>query len=76
MHDGMIAGDEQTPIGQIARGIRRAYFKKPKSADDNIAAGVSALLKDVPGTEITTKAKRKKAKGKKRKYTRKADKNA
>ncbi|MBX4201866.1 ABC transporter ATP-binding protein [Candidatus Saccharibacteria bacterium] len=71
MHDGMIAGDEQTAIGQIARGVRRRYFKKPKATDEDIAAGVSALLKDIPGTEVTAKPKRKKVKVKKRKYTRK-----
>lgn len=66
MYDGMIVGDEKTPIGQMARHARRIYFKKPKTTDDDIAAGVSALLKDVPGQEISAKAKRKKAKGRKR----------
>jgi ABC-type lipoprotein export system ATPase subunit len=66
MYDGMIVGDEKTAIGQMARGARRTYFKKPKTTDDDIAAGVSALLKDVPGKEVTTRGKRKKAKGRKR----------
>jgi putative ABC transport system ATP-binding protein len=66
MHDGMIAGDERTAIGQMARSARRTYFKKAKTTDDDIAAGVSAMLKDIPGKEISTKAKRKKAKGTKR----------
>jgi putative ABC transport system ATP-binding protein len=66
MYDGMIAGDEQTAIGQMARGARRTYFKRTKTTDDDIAAGVSALLHDVPGKEVTTAAKRKKGKGKKR----------
>jgi len=66
MYDGMIAGDEQTAIGHMARHARRTYFKKQKATDDDIAAGVSAMLKDVPGTEVTTKAKRRKAKGRKR----------
>ena len=66
MYDGMIVGDEQTPIGQMARRARRIYFKKQKATDSDIAAGVSALLKDVPGKEVTAKAKRKKAKGRKR----------
>ena len=66
MYDGMIAGDERTAIGQMARGARLTYFSKPEVTDDDIAAGVSALLKDVPGNEVTTKTKRKKAKGPKR----------
>lgn len=66
MYDGMIAGDEQTPIGQMARRARRTYFKMTKTTDDDIAAGVSALLRDVPGKELTAAAKRKKGKGKKR----------
>lgn len=66
MYDGMIAGDERTAIGQMAKHARRTYFKKPRTTADDIAAGVSALLKDVPGKEVSAKAKRKKAKGKKR----------
>lgn len=72
MYDGMIAGDERTAIGQMARGARRTYFKKAKVTDDDIAAGVSAMLRDVPGKEITSKAKRRKARGKKRGLKRKA----
>jgi putative ABC transport system ATP-binding protein len=66
MYDGMIVGDEQTAIGQMARHARRIFFKRPRATDDQIAAGVSALLKDVPGREVTTKGKPRKAKGKKR----------
>jgi putative ABC transport system ATP-binding protein len=66
MYDGMIAGDESTAIGRMAKGARKTYFRKVRITEDDIAAGVSALLKDVPGTEISGPAKRKKAKGKKR----------
>jgi putative ABC transport system ATP-binding protein len=66
MYDGMIAGDERTAIGQMAKHARRTYFKRQRATDEDIAAGVSALLRDVPGTEVTAKPKRKKAKGKKR----------
>ena len=72
MYDGMIAGDEQTAIGQMARGARRTFLKRKRVTDDDIAAGVSALLRDVPGKEVTAAAKRKKAKGKKRTLRRKA----
>lgn len=66
MYDGMIVGDEQTPIGHMARHARRIYFKKPRTTDDDIAAGVSALLKDVPGQEVTAKGQKRKPRGRKR----------
>jgi putative ABC transport system ATP-binding protein len=66
MYDGMIVGDEKTAIGQMARGARRTYFDRRKRTDDEIVAGVSALLKDIPGKEITGKTKRRKAVGRKR----------
>ncbi|HEX4774097.1 MAG TPA: ATP-binding cassette domain-containing protein, partial [Candidatus Saccharimonadales bacterium] len=66
MYDGMIVGDEKTAIGQMAKHARRIYFKKPRTTDDDIAAGVSALLKDVPGKEVTAKGKQRKAKGRRR----------
>lgn len=66
MYDGMIVGDEKTPIGQMARHARRIYFKKQRVTDNDIAAGVSAMLKDIPGKEITSKTKPKKATGRKR----------
>jgi putative ABC transport system ATP-binding protein len=66
MYDGTIVGDEKTAIGQMAKHARRIFFRKPRATDDDIAAGVSALLKDVPGTEVTTDAKKRKATGRKR----------
>jgi putative ABC transport system ATP-binding protein len=72
MYDGTIVGDEKTTIGQMARHARRIFFRKPRTTDNDIAAGVSAMLKDVPGKEITATAKRRKAKGKKRTLRRRA----
>lgn len=66
MYDGMIVGDEKTAIGQMARGARRTYFNRRRRTDEEIAAGVSALLKDIPGKEVTAKTKRRKAVGRKR----------
>ncbi len=66
MYDGTIVGDEKTPIGYMARHARRIYFRKPRTTDDDIAAGVSALLRDVPGEAVTGHAKRRKARGRKR----------
>lgn len=67
MYDGTIVGDERTAIGSLARGARRIYFSRHRRTAEDITAGVSALLHDVPGKEITeTPEKRKPAKRKKR----------
>jgi putative ABC transport system ATP-binding protein len=66
MYDGTIVGDEKTPVGQMARHARRIFFGQRRITDDDITAGVSALLKEIPGKEITTKGKQRKARGRKR----------
>lgn len=66
MYDGTIVGDEQTPIGQMARHARRIFFRKPRTSSDDVAAGVSAMMKDIPGQEISTKPKPKKVGRRKR----------
>ncbi len=67
MHDGMIIGDEKTPIGYLAKGVRRIYYKRQKMTEEDIVAGVSALMKKVPGKEITSTLKRRKTKAKPKK---------
>lgn len=66
MYDGMIVGDEKTPIGSLAKGARRIYFSRYRRTPSDIAAGVSALMRDVPGKEVTSAPKRTQPKGKKR----------
>lgn len=66
MRDGMIVGDERTTIGSIARGARKIYYEKRKVTDDEIVIGVSSLMHDVPGKELTSTPKRSKPKTKKR----------
>ena len=66
MYDGMIVGDESTAIGRVAKGAKYKYFRRHKTSDEDIAAGVSALMHDVPGKEITGSPKRRKLKTKKR----------
>jgi putative ABC transport system ATP-binding protein len=70
MHDGMIIGDERTAIGDLAKGVRKLYYRRAKTTDKDIAAGVSALMKKIPGKEITSKVGKRKAKSKKRKSSR------
>lgn len=72
MHDGMIAGDEKTAIGTRAKGVRKTYYRRARLSADDMAAGVSALMKQIPGQELktTARARRKKVSIKKRAYRR------
>jgi putative ABC transport system ATP-binding protein len=58
MHDGAIIGDERTELGQLAKGTRRLYTRR-KATTDEIAAGVSAFMHDVPAKEVTTELEQK-----------------
>ena len=64
MHDGIIVGDERTAVGQIARGARRIYFRKYRTTDEDIVAGVSALMHGVPARELAEKPKKPRKAGK------------
>lgn len=66
MHDGMIIGDEKTPIGYLARGTRRVYYKRHRMTEEDIVSGVSALMKRVPGGEAGKRKARPKSKVKPR----------
>ncbi|HET9850383.1 MAG TPA: ABC transporter ATP-binding protein [Candidatus Saccharimonadales bacterium] len=71
MRDGVIVGDEKTAIGQVAKGVRRIYYKQQRVSEDDITAGVSALMKKMPGKEITLSLPRRRL-GKKSKKGRRA----
>lgn len=58
MYDGQVVGDEKTAIGTMAKGARRVFYERRKVTDDEIAAGVSALMKDVPGKAALKKLKK------------------
>lgn len=62
MHDGTIIHDEKSKIGDIPNILQRSmYFVTRKTAEDD-AAGVSALMKNIPGDLDETKPKAKKRK--------------
>lgn len=65
MHDGAIIHDEQSKIGNIPDILQRSmYFVTKKTVEDD-AAGVSALMKTIPGDLDDKKpAKKKKTKRK------------
>lgn len=62
MHDGAIVHDEQTAIGDIAKIARRAIYTLPVKTEEDDLAGVSSLMKAIPGSD---KASRKKKSAKK-----------
>jgi putative ABC transport system ATP-binding protein len=66
MSDGMIVGDEKTAIGSLAKGARRIYFSRYRRTAEDITAGVSALLHDVPGKEMADKPKKRQPKKRKK----------
>ena len=66
MHDGMIVGDEKTAIGHMAKGARQTFFGQQELTDDDLAAGVSALMHTIPGAEAKKGPKKRKTTRKKR----------
>jgi putative ABC transport system ATP-binding protein len=68
MHDGSIIHDETTKIGEVAPTAKRLIYFLPRTTEEDDLAGVSALMKAIPGTDKETK---KKAPTKKRKTEKK-----
>src|SRR3989338_1582049 len=58
MRDGTVVEDESTSIGAVAKGALRTYLRKRKTTEEDTLAGVSALLKDVPGKAMAKGPKR------------------
>jgi hypothetical protein len=57
----------------MAKCARQTYFQRRQTTDDDLAAGVSALMHDIPGKEITDKpSKAKRRKNRKRRSKRTA----
>ncbi len=66
MHDGAIVHDEQTAIGDIAKTARRAIYTLPVKTEDDDYAGVSSLMKAIPGGDKESEKKKPAKKTKKR----------
>jgi len=49
MHDGGIVHDEQTALGDIAPTARKVMYTIPVTTEEDDLAGVSTLMKSVPG---------------------------
>jgi putative ABC transport system ATP-binding protein len=51
MHDGSVVHDEQTAIGEVAATARKIMFTIPTTTEEDDLAGVSSLMKAIPGSE-------------------------
>lgn len=66
MHDGRIVYDEKTVLGEVAATARRVMYTTPKKTDEDDLAGVSALMKAIPGKASPARGSRAKARPKSR----------
>lgn len=57
MHDGEIIHDEKSAIGEVPQTIRRTLYFAPTTTEEDDLAGVSALMKTIPGNLIKNKKK-------------------
>lgn len=71
MHDGGIVHDEKTPVGEVPRRARRAFYLFQRKTVDDDLAGVSALMHATPGKPSAPR-KRGRPLGSKNKRSRKA----
>lgn len=67
MHDGAIVHDEATKLGEVAATALRTMYHATEKTEEDDLAGVSALMKAVPGT--TKEAPLKKTKTRRSKKT-------
>ncbi len=67
MHDGVIIHDEKSAIGEVPQVIRRTLYFAPSTTEEDDLAGVSALMKTIPGDLAKTKKTPKKLKKTRRK---------
>ncbi len=70
MHDGAIIHDEKSAIGEVPTAIRRSLYFAPRTTEEDDLAGISALMKTIPG-DLAPKPKGKKPARKARKAPKK-----
>jgi putative ABC transport system ATP-binding protein len=61
MHDGSIIHDEKTKIGEVAPTARRLIYFLPRTTEEDDLAGVSALMKAIPGSDSKKSSKKSKS---------------
>jgi putative ABC transport system ATP-binding protein len=69
MNDGSIIHDEKTALGQVASTARKVLYTLPTTSEEDDLAGVSVLMKALPG-KPALRPKRKKATAKSKSITR------
>lgn len=74
MHDGNIIHDEKSPVGQIPKILKRSMYFVTRKTEDDDAAGVSALMKTIPGDLNDSPGKKKRRKRRKKAQTAKGGK--
>jgi putative ABC transport system ATP-binding protein len=52
-------------LTRYANRARRTYLRRARTTDEDTVAGVSAILKDIPGKAVTSKTKRRKVRRRK-----------
>lgn len=52
MHDGAIVGDEKTAVGEVASGTLKTHYRRHTTSEDDLIAGVSAMMKEVQPKEL------------------------
>ena len=62
MHDGGIVHDEQTALGDVAPTARKVMYTIPTKSEEDDLAGVSMLMRAVPGKASKPKAPTRKKK--------------
>lgn len=62
MHDGAIVHDEKSKIGEVPQAIRRSLYFAPQTTEEDDLAGISALMKTIPGDLATKRPKNAKRK--------------
>ncbi len=70
MHDGAIIVDEPTTIGRVAKGVKKSHYRRHRKTTEDTVAGVSAMLKQIPGKELDESPKRKRRRRRKSKKSR------
>ncbi len=70
MHDGAIIHDEKSAIGEVPTAIRRSLYFAPRTTEEDDLAGISALMKTIPG-DLAPKRQKKKPAKKARKVSKK-----
>lgn len=62
MHDGAIIHDQKSAIGEVPAAIRKTMYFAPQTTEEDDLAGISALMKVIPGGDSNKVGRGKKIK--------------